>query len=138
MAFFTQISPGVIIKQEQGFTSSGIVGANGGGAALTPQVSLDLSDGIITPTPILTYDSALVQFLTIRGSISRGSFFSKVEIMVSHDGTTTSCVATSVAVASPGITFTAGLSGSDLVIYYTSTPIGTDAVFQYNDSEKWA
>lgn len=127
MAYFQEISPGIIIKQKQTFVSP-----------LGPVGSVSLLDNQISPVVLLTYSVTDVQFLGISYSLKRSTTdYRKGFLNVTHDTLVASITDEFAAVGDPGVVFSADISGGFLRILYTTTSTGFNATMKYNDLERW-
>lgn len=113
--------------QVSGLESSGIIGP------------LTINDNEASPQALVTYDASDYPFVIIEFSCVRDGIYQVGRMMISNNGTDVGFSEDSVPtdIAGLGITFSAVISGTDVVLQYVSTSTGFAASFKYT-VRRWA
>lgn len=113
----------------------------------------DLEDAVspsLYPTTVTLLDNTAVEttalslaasntFIDITYSLSRGAAnIAGGNIIIVNDGTNAAISETGTSLGTPGITFTASVSGANVLLLYTSTSTGTDATLKYTYTARQA
>jgi hypothetical protein len=77
-----------------------------------------------TDTSFLTASASVNKYMVIEYSIERGSNNQIGRMLVVNNGTTASISDDNVNTASVGVTFDASISGSDIILTYSTTNTG--------------
>ena len=96
--------------------------------ALTAGITL--LDNQATPQTILSFSASSYLFAVIEYSIARGGNNQVGRLMIVNNGSTVVLDDDNAFTSSPGITFSAALSGGNLLLQYTSTSTGSNATFK--------
>jgi hypothetical protein len=100
--------------------------------------SVTLADNQVSATTIASWNKSNYDAISIEYSVKRGtSNKEKGMIQLIHDGSSASIAVSGASIGSTGITFSATISGSNLILQYTSTSTGTAATLKYK-VQKWA
>lgn len=94
-----------------------------------------LSDN--TTGNIFTVAYAGSENIVVNYSLIRGSLKETGQLMLTTDGTSVAITRTSAYLGSTGVTFTAQISGSDLLLDYATTNLGSSATMKYHVS-RWS
>jgi hypothetical protein len=102
--------------------------------ALTSAILADNQSSAVTISSWLlaSYDAINLQYSLKRGSANRENGM----IQLIHDGSSASIAVSGTTIGSSGIEFSASISGSNLILQYTSTSTGTAGVIKYKVN-KW-
>jgi hypothetical protein len=96
-------------------------------------VSTNLVDNQASAATILTWALATYDSIVIQYSLKRGTANKETgQIQIATDGTNASIAVSGANIGTLGVTFSAAISGTDLVLQYTSTSTGTAPTFKYN------
>ena len=90
-----------------------------------------LTDNTGSPTTIFSYDAATYPFVIIEFSILRNGTYSVGRLMIANDAINTAQSYDFVQTAATGITLSSAVSGSNVLVQYTSTNTGFNATFKY-------
>ena len=104
----------------------------GGGAEVSE--SLAIADNQATPLTVMTWPLAAQDSIWVKYALSRGSLREVGQILIASDGSSASIAQSYTAVGAPGIVFSVAVSGSDIVLQYTSTNTGSSGRLQL----KWS
>lgn len=95
------------------------------------QGPITLLDNQVAPQAVFSY-ALTNKFAIIEYSITRNTNTSVGRLLVTNNGSSVSISDDNIFVGTPGITFSAVLSGPNVIIAYTSTNSGFDADFKYS------
>jgi hypothetical protein len=103
--------------------------------------SATILDNQTTPLTIITLSTTSVKSATIEYSVDRGTERKTGQLLVVHNGLTSSIAPVSTDTGGSGISdtdivFSSQISGSNLLIQYTSNSTGLNGVFKYS-IRKW-
>jgi hypothetical protein len=97
---------------------------------VVPLTEVSLADNQSSSATILsytkTYKKAAIEYLIYRGSTLEGG---RIDIVT--DGTSVGLAVSGASLSSTGVTITASISGSNVLLQYTSTSTGTAPTFRY-------
>lgn len=96
-----------------------------------------LNDNVNTPTTLTSFDQNLFPFIVLEYSVRRNTDTQVGRMLITNNGSAVSLEDDSTFTNATGITFTATLSGGQVLLQYISTSTGSSAVFKYA-SRKWA
>lgn len=103
----------------------------------TDFISVVLLDNQATPQVLFRYPS-IKRFSFFLFSIERNGAFQQIYTQKVTNGVTVAGGNNSNNVGTTGITITAGIVGSNVEIYYTSTNTGFNGIFKYLAIEQWS
>lgn len=89
--------------------------------------SITLTDNTVSPTTLLSFPKALINNSIIQYSISRNGDFRTGTLYIANNNTVASLADNSTETADVGIDITATISGSNVLVQYTSTSTGFNA-----------
>jgi hypothetical protein len=98
---------------------------------LDPTVPAVLVDNMVAPTLLISYDKTLFPFAIIEFSILRNGVYRVGRLMIANDGTNTAQSYDFVETGVTGVVLSSAISGSNVVVNYTSTSTGFNAAFKY-------
>lgn len=93
---------------------------------------LNLVDNMSSPTAITSYVAATFPFTVLEYSIVRDGLYRTGRMLIATDGTVSSNSDDFVDTADTGVVFSTGISGANVVIYYTTTHTGFNGTFKYS------
>jgi hypothetical protein len=92
--------------------------------------SITLLDNQSSPQTILSYTASTYLFATIEYSIARNGSNQVGRLLIVNNGSTVVLDDDNGFTSNPGITFSASLSGGNVLLQYTSTSTGSNATFK--------
>lgn len=90
-----------------------------------------------TDATLITYDASDYPFVIIEFSIVRDGKYRLGRMLITNDGTNVAFSDDSVLTGDAGVTLSAIISGSNVLIRYTTTSIGLSGNFKYS-ARRWA
>jgi hypothetical protein len=93
---------------------------------------LTLVDNTSSPAALFSYPKATFPFAVIEYSVVRDGIYRTGRFMIANDGTITSESDDFVETATTGVTLTAAIVGSNVVVMYTTTSTGFNGTFKYS------
>jgi len=109
------------------YNGTNYVWATAGGSSLT---SVTLNDNTSNGT-VATFVSATTNVVFIQYSLKRGTNFQVGELKIVNDGTSPQIIDANKDIGDCGTTFSVSISGSNLLLQYTTTSTGTAVSMKY-------
>lgn len=111
--------------------TNGLVNLNGMEmTVLSPGITINDNQGVAAT--LVSFDKTTYPFVIFEYSIQRGTDYRVGRLLISNDGTNIGFSDDFVESNSTGVTISATISGSNLLIQYTSTSTGQSGTFKYN------
>lgn len=107
------------------------------GYQITALASTLLLDNQVVPVTFLTLDLSDNRFILIEYSLERTGNYQVGTLYVTNNDTIASLADTSVDTGTLGVSFSAAIDGSDVVIEYMTTNTGSNATMKYI-AKKWS
>jgi hypothetical protein len=93
---------------------------------------LTLTDNTVSPAALFSYPAATFPFAVIEYSVVRDGCYRTGRLLVANDTAITSESDDYVETNSTGVTLSATITGSNVVVQYTTTVTGFNGVFKYS------
>ena len=93
---------------------------------------ITLTDNTSSPAALFSYPAATFPYAVVEYSVVRDGIYRVGRFLVANDGTITSESDDFIETSSTGVTLTAIIVGSNVVIMYTTTSTGFNGTFKYS------
>jgi len=93
---------------------------------------ISLTDNTLSPAALFNYPAATFPYAVIEYSIVRNGCYRTGRLLIANDTTITSESDDYIETSATGVTLTATISGSSVVVMYTTTSTGFNGTFKYS------